>query len=78
MTAVRPRPELAPVSTATGPTIEQLADVARARRDAEDSIDTMVPCPSCASCPGCGGTHLVTVDRAAFLRSLEEPPPSAA
>ena len=58
-----------------GPTVEQLADVARARRDLEDSIDTLVACPACAACATCRGLHMVSVERAAAYRS-EEPPPS--
>jgi hypothetical protein len=37
----------APASTIPGPTIEQLADLERARRDAAMERDTLMPCPMC-------------------------------
>jgi len=53
MTAIVPRPE--PMSVVPGPTIEQIADVERLRREAP----TLVPCPWCA------GLGMVSVDRRA-------------
>ncbi len=44
LTAVLPRPALTDVH---GPTIEQLADVERARRDAEQERETQMECPWC-------------------------------
>jgi hypothetical protein len=77
LTAVRPRP---PLSDIPGPTIEQLADIERARRDAEDAIATLVPCPGpCRTCPCCHGAIMVSDERAKAWRAEhpEEPiPPS--
>lgn len=74
LTAVLPRPVL---STIPGPTIEQLADVERARRDAQDAIGTLVGCEWCC------GAGMVTPEKAAYWRTRypelepEEPvPPS--
>lgn len=81
MTAVRPRPTLddEPASTTTGPSIEQLADIERARRDAQDEIPTLVPCPGCAGCRVCGDERMVSAERAsAWKRGNPEPPPEAA
>ena len=72
MTAVTMRPDIPLTSTVPGPTIEQLVDVERARRDIEDATETMVPCPACQHCAGCGDLRLVTLDRANFLRALED------
>lgn len=77
MTAVRPRPDLAPTSTTAGVTVDMLADIERARRDAEDAIDTMVACPGpCRTCACCHGEAMVSVERAAAWRAEHEPPPS--
>lgn len=80
MTAVIPRPDLPPRSTVPGPTIEQLADIERARRDAQDDVDTLVACPGpCATCPVCHGEHMVAAERAAdFRRGNPEPPDEVA
>lgn len=65
MTAVRPRPELRVFERSAddviGPTIEQLADVERARRDLEDETPTLDSCPAagCADCVTCNGRHSV-------------------
>lgn len=64
-TLVIPRSDLPPVSTAPGPTIEQLADVERARRDL---VETLVPCPA-----GCV-QGMVTVERRARLLDMLDPP----
>jgi hypothetical protein len=56
MTAVLPR---APVSEVPGPTIEQLADVERMKRDAQDA-ETLV------SCPWCCGEGMVTPEKHAL------------
>jgi hypothetical protein len=77
-----PRHELAPVSAVSGdssapassvpgPTIEQLADIERARRDAEDERETLVECPGpCRDCPCCRGTGMVSPTRAAEWKRL--------
>lgn len=68
MTVVRPREALPPTAAApmAGPTIEELADRERARRDAQDAIPTMVECPACRDCPLRGeGVHMVPADVAA-------------
>lgn len=79
LTVVRPRDSLPPTSTVAGMTIEQLADVARARRDAQDDVDTLVACPGCSGCTCCKGEHMVSAERAAsWRRGNPEPPPEAA
>lgn len=61
LTLVIDRDKLPPRSTTMGPTIEQLADIERARRDLEDEMPTMDACPApgCADCSTCGGMHCV-------------------
>lgn len=77
LTLVSPRSSLPPVSAIPGPTIEQLADIERARRDLEDSIDTLVACPGpCTTCPCCNGAHMVTHARRQQWLEENEPPPS--
>lgn len=75
-TLVIDRASLPPVSRVPGPTIEQLADIERVRRDLENAVETMVPCPACANCGGCKGVHMVSPERARQLRTpptLDEP-----
>lgn len=75
-TLVIDRDALPPVSRAVGPTIEQLADIERARRDIAESAETLVPCPACEHCGPCRGTHMVPPARAAAMRetpSLDDP-----
>lgn len=57
----KPSPSIAPLSTAMGPTIEQLADIKRAERDIEDETPTLDACPAagCADCTTCSGRHSV-------------------
>lgn len=63
-------------STIPGPTIDMLAEIARAKRDLEDDVDTMVPCAACEHCRECGGLHMTSPQRAAKYRSEHpEPPP---
>jgi hypothetical protein len=65
LTIVIPRDALAPpASTVPGPTIEQLADLARAERDAQDEIETATECPCCS------GTGIVDFARRAELQML--------
>lgn len=68
LTVVRPRESLPPVSSVPGPTIEQLDDVERMRREVQDDIETLVGCPGCADCAVCRGEHMISADRAAEYR----------
>jgi len=53
----------------TGPTLEQLDDIARARRESQASIDTLVQCEGpCRKCPCCHGEHLISAERLAEWR----------
>ena len=80
LTAVIPRESLAPVSMAVPPTLDELADVAQAHREAQDEYPTLVPCPNCSDCGLCGGCHSVAPRVAARhlamiarLEALSEP-----
>lgn len=66
LTIVIDRDLLPPLSTVPGPTIEQLADIERVRRDLEDSRETQMECPWCHN-------GLVTpAQRAAWLECYPE------
>ncbi len=66
LTAVRPRDSLPPISMAVGPTVDELADVARAHRDASDEAVTLLPCPACGvDCALCANARMVTPEVAA-------------
>ena len=75
LTIVRPRDSLPPRSSVPGPTIDQLAAIARSRLEAEDGRITLQPCPLCHD-------GLITpTKREAFLERYPEladdqPPPS--
>jgi len=73
-----PRVPLAPVSTVPGPTVEQIADVERARREAQNDIETLVACPGpCMTCACCHGEHMVSADRAVEWRRVPPEPEPA-
>lgn len=62
-------PKESPVSTIPGPTIEHLAEIERARRDAQDATETLVACPGpCGACRVCRGKGMVSAERAAKYR----------
>lgn len=69
LTVVIDRDRLPPRSTVVGVTIDQLADIARARRDAQDATETLVACPGpCGACRVCRGKGMVSAERAAKYR----------
>ena len=70
LTAVIPRESLAPVSMAVPPSLDELADVAQAHRDAQAEAITMVECPNCEGCGLCGGARMVTPRVAARHRAM--------
>jgi hypothetical protein len=62
-----------PTTDVSGPTIEQLADIERARRDLAEQVETLVTCPQCAGCGCCGGLHMVSQERADAWRRASKP-----
>jgi hypothetical protein len=87
ITLVVPRSSLPPVSVVPGPTVEQIAEVERVRRETAQRRITLVPCPACECCPTCEGTRMVTPERSAAWRREQalddaspdfDPPPTEA
>ena len=80
-TKLPPKPDLDPISTIAGMTIEQLADVQRARRDAEQDRETQMECPWCHVGLVSPTQHDAWLERYPELvppppSQPEEPPPS--